>query len=148
MRRIYKLLAWLAGVLLALLVAMILVVALFDWNRLKPFINDKVSTAIGRAFAIQGDLTVAWQREPQQPGLSAWVPWPTFTARNIQIANPSWTKQPQFAQLDALQFRISPLSLLVHQIDVPSLQVVSPQIDLERDAHGQANWLFTLAQST
>ncbi|RDS86727.1 AsmA family protein [Dyella psychrodurans] len=148
MKRIYKLLAWIAGLLLVLLVALILVVALFDWNRLKPVIDDNVSAAIGHPFVIQGDLTVAWQREPAQQGLSAWVPWPTFTARSIQIANPSWTKQPQFAQLDALQFRFSPLGLLVHHIDVPSVQLVGPQIDLERDTHGQANWLFTLPQTT
>ncbi|MBM7130597.1 AsmA family protein [Dyella mobilis] len=148
MRRSYKILAWIVGVVLVLVAALVLLVAFFDWNRLKPTIDNQVSTAIGRPFAIQGDLTAAWQREPGQSGWRGWVPWPTFTARNISIANPAWTKQPQFAQLDALQIRISPLPLLVHHVYVPSIQLVGPQIDLERDKQGQANWIFTLPQSS
>ncbi|GGA06812.1 AsmA family protein [Dyella caseinilytica] len=148
MKRSYKILAWIAGILLILVIALVLLVALFDWNRLKPTINDQVSTAIGRPFAIQGDLTAAWQREPSEPGWRSWIPWPTFTARDVRIDNPPWTKQPQFAQLDALLIRVSPLPLLLHHVYVPSVQLVDPQIDLERDAQGQANWLFTLPQSS
>jgi AsmA family protein len=148
MKRSHKILAWIAGVLLVLVTALILVVALFDWNRLKPTINAQVSSAIGRPFAIQGDLTAAWQREPSESGWRGWMPWPTFTARNIQVGNPSWTQQPQFAELDALRIRISPLPLLLHHVYVPSIQLVNPQIDLERDKQGQANWLFTLPQSS
>lgn len=148
MRRTPKIFGGILGVLLILVVALIVFVALFDWNRLKPYIDDKVSAAIGRPFVIQGNLTAAWQREPTEQGLRAWIPWPTFTARNIQIGNPPWTKQPKFAQMDAVQFRISPLALLIHHIDVPAVQLVGPQIDLERDAQGQDNWNFVLPQST
>ncbi|HTV85851.1 MAG TPA: AsmA family protein [Dyella sp.] len=147
MRLFYKLSAWIAGVLLVLLLALIAIVALFDWNRLKPVIDDKISAAIGRPFTIQGNLSATWQREPAEHGLAAWVPWPTFTARAIQVGNPSWAKQPKFARLDALQWRLSPWGLLLHHIDAPTIQLMGPQVDLERDAHGQANWLFALGQS-
>lgn len=148
MKRSHKILAWIVGVLAVLVTALILVVALFDWNRLKPTINEQVSSAIGRPFAIQGDLTAAWQREPTESGWRGWIPWPTFTARDIHIGNPSWTRQPEFGQLDALLIRISPLPLLLHHAYIPSIQLVNPQLDLERDNHGQANWLFTLPQSS
>ncbi|QAU23141.1 AsmA family protein [Dyella sp. M7H15-1] len=148
MKRSHKILTWVAGVLLVLVTALILVMALFDWNRLKPAINEQVSSAIGRPFVIQGDLTAVWQREPSASGWRGWMPWPTFTARDIRIGNPSWTKQPQFAQLDALMIRVSPLPLLLHHVYVSSIQLVNPQLDLERDDHGQANWLFTLPQSS
>ena len=148
MKRSRKVLAWIAGALLALIVVLILVIALFDWNRLKPFINDKVSQAIGRPFAINGDLTVHWQRDSSGSWLASLVPWPEFTARKISIANPDWAKQPQFAQLEALRFRLSPLPLLTHRIDVPSLQLVQPAIELERNKQSQATWDFTLPEST
>lgn len=148
MKRSRKVLAWVAGALLAFIVVLILVVALFDWNRLKPFINDKVSQAIGRPFAINGDLTVDWQRDRSGSWLSSLVPWPEFTARDISIANPDWAQQPKFAQLEALRFRLSPLPLLAHRIDVPSLQLVQPTVDLERDKQSRATWDFTLPQST
>jgi uncharacterized protein involved in outer membrane biogenesis len=103
MKRSHKILAWITGVVLVLVVALILVIALFDWNRLKPTIDAQVSSAIGRPFVIQGDLTAAWQREPSESGWRRWMPWPTFTARDIRVGNPSWARQPQFAQLAYLR---------------------------------------------
>ena len=147
MKRRGKVMAWIVGVLVALVAVLILVVALFDWNRLKPFIDDKVSQAIGRPFTIHGDLSVAWRRERGESGWHRWVPWPEFTARDITVGNPAWAKQPQFAQLDALRFRLSPLPLLAHRIEVPSLQLVQPSIDLERDGKGRDNWTFVLPHS-
>ncbi len=144
MTRSRKVLVWTTGIVLGLAAGMVLVVALFDWNRLKPFIDDKVSQALGRPFTIHGELSVAWRRAPDATGLSALLPWPEFTARDITIGNPDWAKQPQFAQLKALRFRLSPLPLLAHRIVVPSLQLVQPGIDLERDARARNNWSFTL----
>jgi uncharacterized protein involved in outer membrane biogenesis len=148
MKRSHKILAWITALLLVLMAALIVLVALFDWNRLKPTINDQVSTAIGRPFVIQGDLTAAWQRETSEPGWRGWMPWPTFTAHDIRLGNPPWAGKPQFAQLDALQLRLSPLPLLLHHVYVPSVQLVGVQIDLERNNQGQANWLFNLPPST
>ncbi|MGN6327495.1 MAG: AsmA family protein [Rhodanobacter sp.] len=148
MTRSRKIVAWIVGVLLALVVVLVVVIALFDWNRLKPFINDKVSQAIGRPFAINGDLTVDWRRQRDGGGIAAWVPWPEFTARDITIANPGWAKQPQFASLQALRFRLSPLPLLAHRIDVPWLQLVQPTVDLQRNKQGRATWDFTLPKSS
>jgi AsmA family protein len=76
------------------------------------------------------------------------LPWPEFTARDISIANPDWATQPQFAHLDALRFRLSPLPLLAHRIDVPTLQLVHPTADLERDKSGRASWDFALPENT
>ena len=89
MKRSRKVLNWIVGMFLALIVLLVIVIATFDWNRLKPFINNKVSQAIGRPFAIQGDLSVNWRRESTEGGWHAWVPWPEFTARNIRIGNPA-----------------------------------------------------------
>ena len=146
MKRSRKVLSWIVGALLVLLVVVVIVIATFDWNQLKPYLNEKVSQALGRPFAINGDLSVAWQREPAEGGLAALVPWPEFTARDIQIANPSWANKPQFAHLDGLRFRLSPLGLLAHRISIPSLQLLQPSIDLERNKQGQATWDFSLPQ--
>lgn len=147
MRLSLKILAWIVGVLLVLVLAVVLFVALFDWNRLKPTIDEKVSAAIGKPFAIDGDISAAWQREPGQSGLRSLVPWPTFTVRDIRIGNPAWAKQPQLLQLDALQCRISPLPLLLHHIYVPSVRLIGLRVDLERNSHGQANWQLSLPQN-
>lgn len=147
MKRGPKIAAWTGGIILALIVLLVVFVALFDWNRLKPFINDKVSQAIGRPFAINGDLSVEWQRDPDSGFWGSLVPSPVFTARSITVANPKWAKQPDFAKLDALKFRLSTLPLFAHRITVPSLRLVQPSIDLERDKKGHATWDFTLPKS-
>jgi hypothetical protein len=148
MKRSGKIANWIAGVLLALIVVVLIVIATFDWNRMKPFISDKVSQAIGRPFAINGDLSVDWQRDRTGSWLGSLLPWPEFTAKQITIGNPDWAAQPQFARLDALQFRLSPLALLAHRIEVPSLQLVHPTIDLERDKQSRATWDFVLPQNS
>jgi uncharacterized protein involved in outer membrane biogenesis len=145
---VWKTLIWLAGIVLALIVIAILFITFFNWNRARPLIDDKVSAAIGRPFAINGDLSVHWARNPDAGGISAWVPWPRFTARNISVANPAWAKKKQFATLDQIQFTLSPLALIGHTIDIPTIRLTRPNVDIERDDSGRANWKFALGSGS
>jgi uncharacterized protein involved in outer membrane biogenesis len=148
MKRRHKLLAWIIGVPVVLVAILVVALALFDWNRLKPTIDARVSKAIGRPIAINGDLAVRWRREPSARGLRAWLPWPQVAAHDITVGNPPWAKQPEFAHLDALRFSLSPLDLLLHRVTIPTLQLARPRVDLERDAQGRANWNFALPSGT
>lgn len=62
-----------------LIVVAIIIIATFDWNRLKPTINQKVSTELNRPFAIRGDLGVVWERQKEETGWRSWIPGRTFT---------------------------------------------------------------------
>ncbi|WP_426664362.1 AsmA family protein [Rhodanobacter aciditrophus] len=152
MKRRHKLLAWIVGIPVTLLIvlvsALVTMLSLFNWNKLKPTIDAQASTAIGRPFAIDGNLGVQWMREPRSQGWRAWVPWPHIVAQDISIANPAWAKQPQFAHLDAVRFSLSPLDLLRHRVRIPTLQLVNPSVDLERDKQGHDNWTFELPQNS
>ncbi|HET8765539.1 MAG TPA: AsmA family protein, partial [Rhodanobacter sp.] len=152
MKRTHKRLAWIIGVPVTALVmlasALVITLSLFNWNRLKPTINAQASMAIGRPFAINGNLGVQWMRDASSQGWRAWVPWPHIVAQDISVANPAWTKQPRFAHLDALRFSLSPLDLLQHRVRIPTLQLVNPGVDLERDAQGRTNWTFNLPQGS
>lgn len=66
MTRGRKIFAWTVGILLLLLAVLIIIIATFDWNRLKPTINEKVSAELHRPFAINGNLAVLWRREPDE----------------------------------------------------------------------------------
>ncbi|MGK8202470.1 AsmA family protein [Burkholderia cenocepacia] len=142
-----KVVAWLVAVLIILIAAIALFIFTFDWNRARPMVDDKVSAAIGRPFAINGDLTVRWHRATGETGWRAWVPWPTFAARNITIANPDWAKQRYFATLDQIDFQVKLLPLLTHDIVIPTINLVSPSVDLERLADGRNNWTFKFKSS-
>lgn len=47
-----KITAAISGAFLLLIVVAIILIATFDWNRLKPTINQKVSAELNRPFAI------------------------------------------------------------------------------------------------
>ncbi|MEX3934674.1 AsmA family protein [Paraburkholderia phymatum] len=142
-----KILAWLIAVLIVLIAALAVFVLTFDWNRARPYVNDKVSEAIGRPFAIEGDLKVGWRHPVGETGWRAWVPWPRFSARNITVANPDWTKQQHFATLDEIDFQVKVLPLLTHDIVIPAINLVNPSVDLERLLDGRNNWTFKLKSS-
>ncbi|MGF6878225.1 uncharacterized protein involved in outer membrane biogenesis [Paraburkholderia sp. MM5477-R1] len=147
-RRVGKIFAWLLAALVILIVALVIFILSFDWNRARPYIDDKVSQAIGRPFAINGDLKVGWRHAVGETGWRGWVPWPRFSAANIAIGNPDWTKQPQFATLDEIDFEVEVLPLLAHDIVIPAINLVNPSVDLERLVDGRNNWTFKLPSSS
>lgn len=147
-RTLAKIFAWLVAVVVLLVAALGVFIYTFDWNRARPFVNEKVTEAIGRPFAIVGDLKVGWRRPPNETGWRAWVPWPRFSATQIQVGNPDWTKTPQFATLDEIDFEVAVLPLLAHDIVIPAINLVNPAIDIERLQDGRNNWTFKLASSS
>jgi uncharacterized protein involved in outer membrane biogenesis len=146
-RTLGKGVAWLLAIVVVLLAATAIFVLTFDWNRARPWLDDKVTQAIGRPFAIHGDLRIGWRRPVGETGWAAWVPWPRFTAQNITVGNPDWAKSPHFATLDEIDFELEVLPLFAHSIVIPSINLVNPSVDVERFADGRNNWTFQLASS-
>jgi AsmA family protein len=147
-RKAGKIVAWIAGVLVIVIAVLVIVFLTFDWNRARPWVDDKVSQAIGRQFTINGDLRVGWRFPPNTTGWQRWVPWPRFTAQNITIANPDWAHQKTFASLDEIDFQVEVLPLLAHNIVIPSINLVNPSVDLERLKDNRDNWTFKLEKSS
>ncbi|RQX79824.1 AsmA family protein [Burkholderia anthina] len=147
-RTIGKSAAWIVGIVAVLIAAAGIFLFTFDWNRAKPWVNEQVSTALGRPFAINGDLKVGWRRPDGETGWRAWVPWPSFSATQLEIGNPDWAQAPKFVTLDAAHFDLAILPLLAHEIVIPSIDVVNPAVDLERRADGSNTWTFQFKQSS
>ncbi|KVQ61830.1 AsmA family protein [Burkholderia territorii] len=147
-RAIGKSAAWIVGIVAMIIAAAGIFIVTFDWNRAKPWVNEHVSTALGRPFAINGDLRVGWRRPDGETGWRAWVPWPSFSATQLEIGNPDWAKGPKFVTLDAAHFDLAILPLLAHEIVIPSINVVNPAVDLERLADGRNTWTFQFKQSS
>ncbi|KJH77443.1 AsmA family protein [Pseudomonas sp. ES3-33] len=142
MTRTRKVIAWTLASLLVLLAVLVLIIVFFDWNRIKPPLNAKVSEELHRPFAINGNLAVVWQREPEEGGWRAWVPWPHVVAEDLSLGNPEWSKQPQMVTLKRVELRISPLALLAQRVVIPRIDLTGPNADLQRLADGRANWTF------
>ncbi|WP_321808859.1 AsmA family protein [Burkholderia sp. BCC1993] len=145
-RAIGKSAAWIVCIVALIIAAAGIFIVTFDWNRAKPWVNEHVSTALGRSFAINGDLKVGWRRPDGETGWRAWVPWPSFSATQLEIGNPDWAKGPRFVTVDAAHFDLAILPLLAHEIVIPSIDVVNPAVDLERLADGRNTWTFQFKQ--
>ena len=143
-----KIALWSVLTPLALIAIVVIVILTFDWNRLKPWLNDKVSQAIGRPFAINGDLVVTWKRAEGEAGWRRLVPWPRLSASDITVGNTEWAKAPQMATVRELIFVLRPLPLLAHEINVPSIVIDSPAVWLERLADKRNNWTFDTGPKT
>ncbi|AKV06408.1 hypothetical protein B723_08365 [Pseudomonas fluorescens NCIMB 11764] len=142
MTRTPKIFAWTFASLVVLLAILVLIIVFFDWNRIKPTINSKVSEELHRPFAINGNLAVVWQRELDEGGWRAWVPWPHVVAEDLSLGNPEWSKQPQMVTLKRVELRLSPLALLAQRVAIPRIDLTEPNADLQRLADGRANWTF------
>lgn len=139
---------WSFSGFIVVIATLVVFIATFDWNRVKPTLNEKVSAELGRPFAINGDLQVFWRTEPEEGGWRAYVPWPQFSAADITLGNPEWavgkTRAPNFAHLEKVEFRLAPLPLLWQTVRIPQIILTRPTADLLRLADGRATWTFDL----
>ncbi|MGE4406296.1 AsmA family protein [Pseudomonas sp.] len=142
MSRTRGLLLGLLGSVAVLAVALVVLLATFDWNLLRPTLNERVSDALGRPFAIQGELDLRWQRDRERPGWRAWLPQPTLTAEDITLGNAEWGQAPYFIHLDSVAAELRPLALLGKRVSIPAITLGGPSAHLERLADGRANWTF------
>lgn len=147
MKKFGKVLSVVLAVVALSVVALVIFIKTFDWNRARPFINEKVSDATGRIFVIGGDLKVDWARPVGESGLKSLLPWPTLSAQNVRIDNPDWAQRKQFATLDAVSFQVEVLPLLRRQIIVSDIALTNPVIDLERTPDARNTWTFKRSEN-
>ncbi|MFZ4832372.1 AsmA family protein [Rouxiella sp. Mn2063] len=148
MTRTGKVVSWIAAAVVIVLIVLIIFITTFDWNRLKPTINSKVSAELNRTFAIRGDLGVDWSRQKEEGGWRAWVPWPHIHAEDIVLGNPQDIPgSEQMVTLQRVDASIAPLALLGKKVLIPRLWLKQPDASLVRLADGKNNWTFTLANS-
>ena len=148
MKRIHKILLGLIATIVLLCVVATVLIATFDWNRAKPWLTATVGHAIGRSVAIDGDLVVNWERDPNLSGWRAWVPGPRINASGVTVGNTQWAKKPVFATADRVEFDLSLWPLLAHTVSVQAVQFVAPDVHFERLADGRDNWTFATDDST
>lgn len=145
MTKTAKIITWTGGVFLLLIVVLIVVIATFDWNRLKPTINQKVSTELNRPFAIRGDLGVVWERQKGETGWRSWIPWPHVHANDVMLGNPPDIPAITMVHLPRVEATLAPLALLTKTVYLPWIKLQQPDARLIRLSEKTNNWTFDLA---
>ena len=145
MTKTKKAISIVSGTLVLLIVVAIIFIATFDWNRLKPTINQKVSAELNRPFAIRGDLGVVWERQPSERGWRSWGPWPHVHADDVILGNPPDIPQVTMVHLPRVEATLAPLSLLSKTVYLPWIKLVQPDARIIRLSEKTNNWTFNLA---
>lgn len=121
---------WLA-VLLFVIAAVLLLIALWDWNWFKGPVERAVQARTGRALHI-GNLDVDLGRVV------------TVRADAITFANADWAEQPQMARADRVEIDVRAWPLLRGSIQLPEVRLTRPDALLQAAPRkGEAgNWDF------
>ena len=119
------------GALAAVVLIAFIVPSVIDANQYKDTIAEKVQAATGRTLAIEGNIDLAI------------LPVPTLSVYQIRLANLERTTSPDMVQLAALRVRIALFPLFAGRIQVESILLIDPIIELEMLADGRPNWEFT-----
>ncbi len=116
------------GVLVTLLVVAVVVgPGLVDWNTYKGEITSRVKDASGLDIHIDGDLELAI------------LPAPALVVNKVRISNPDGATSAEMVSLKSLQVRVALGPLLSGQMQVQTVRLVEPIIELERYADGRWN---------
>jgi uncharacterized protein involved in outer membrane biogenesis len=137
-----RILFWVFATLLLVIVAIVIFILTFDWNRARPYINREVSASTGRVFAIRGDLKVKLRQGLNtEPGWRRWVPRPEISAADVQMSNPDWSAVgPQMASAQRITVALHPLPLLRKHVVLTNLEMTAPLVALQRRADGSNSW--------
>ena len=137
MGKFIRLIAWLAGILVVLIVlAAIIVPLVIDPNDYKDDIAAAVEAQTGRKLTIQGDI-----------GLSVF-PWLALDIGPTQLANGQGFSDRPFAAVRQVSIRIKLLPLLRREVEMGTVVLDGLQVSLETRADGKTNWADLAAQET
>lgn len=126
--------AWrIAGIGLAMIVLLVAaaVVALrqaYPPERLAALLSEQVTSTTGRAFRIDGDLSIHL------------LPTIAVKANDIVLGNAEWGSQPDMIRLRRAAFEVSLRGLLDGQIRILSVDMEDADVLLESDGARQFNW--------
>lgn len=117
--------------LIAVIAICLTVILNIDFGRFRGDVENVVTEALGREFAIEGDFSVEIDLRRIR-----------VAASGIRLAGADWGTAPELARIGRFDTSIDTLSLLDWPIRIESLEVERIRVDLEQDEAGTGNWEF------
>jgi uncharacterized protein involved in outer membrane biogenesis len=131
---------WVVGIAAVLIIVLVatayLILATYDYNKLKPRIAQAVRDATGRELTLGGDIELAI-------GLS-----PSLVVADVMFANAPWGSQPQMMKAEKLQAQVQLLPLLFGDAELEGIALIGMDVSLETDATGKGNWEFKTGEKS
>ncbi|MGD2082151.1 MAG: AsmA family protein [Chromatiales bacterium] len=129
MGRLLKILAWIIGVLVVLVIAVALIVRLvIDPNDYKDRITSAVKEATGRTLSIGGDIDLSL------------FPWLGVELNRLELSNAQGFGDAPFAAVESADVRVKLLPLLSKRVEVGKVVLDGLRLNLAKAQDGRTNW--------
>jgi uncharacterized protein involved in outer membrane biogenesis len=119
-----------ATILGAIVLLLIVIVLLFDWNWVRGPVNSYISRKTQREFT-SSDLHVRLSMNP------------TIRMRDVVFANAPWAEKAPMAKLGILEFSVSLRDLLDGKVLVPRVALTDADLHFERLPDNRKNWIIS-----
>ncbi|MCC8398010.1 MAG: AsmA family protein [Rickettsia endosymbiont of Labidopullus appendiculatus] len=117
--------------LFILIIVILLITPLFiSLESYKKLASDKVKEITGRELQINGDISISL------------LPTPTIAVKDVTLASLPNAHYPSLLEVKEVSASISILPLLKGKIDISTIEINKPIINLERMHNGLASWEF------
>jgi len=125
---------WILGIAAAVVVgcfiAIYIIAASYDYNKLKPQITGLAKEYTGRELTLGGDIKL---------GIGL---YPTLKVENAEFQNVPWGSRPAMAKIERLEVQVELLPLISGVIKVKRLTLLKPDVLIEKDKSGKTNLEF------
>jgi len=130
-----KVIKWLmitAGFLGIVVIAMLLLIPVFmDVQKYKPYIERRVSEAVGRPFTMGEELKASL------------FPWAGINLSDLHLGNPPGFDEPDFVSVKSFEIRVKLIPLLLSKfkdIQIDHIVLNEPRIALIKQKDGKTTW--------
>jgi len=122
----------LAGVILACLLVIIVVVKTYNYNNFKPMITNIAKKYTGRKLTMAGDIKVKISLSP------------TLQVNNVSFQNAPWSSHPEMIRAKKIEVQLALIPLIKGNINVKRLTLINPDLIIEVNTSGKTNLEFDL----
>jgi len=120
-----------AGLFVVIMIGVAVVISTLDVNQYKGQLIEAVEQATGRKLQIGSDLQFAVSLIP------------TVVVEDVKFSNANWGSKPEMLTLNKFEIEVALLPLLSGNIQVNRVVLLEPDILLETNKNGVANWEFS-----
>ncbi|MDH3547746.1 MAG: AsmA family protein [Gammaproteobacteria bacterium] len=101
-----------------------------EFGVFKPQLEDWITEATGREFAIDGDFSVDLARQT------------TVVATDVRFANPEWVGTQQMARIGRAEIRVDTRSLWKRPVVIELIEIEDAEVVLAGREDGAPNWVL------
>ncbi len=127
--RRHRIIKWVTVSVMALVVSVIVIVLLIDWNALRGPAARMISAKTGHPTSIDGNLSV-----------HLWSWNPTVTVEGLHMQEPQWAGNGRMLDVQKATVQFNLGRLLMGHLVLPRVAIAGAELNLQRDSRGRSSW--------